>query len=112
MPVRAPKVVRDASFDHDVNALSADFPDVDASVNVFVGELRLGYDIPEILIEPDGGVYTAFLDYPPYKADGKHLFQVTYHATETCVVNPMKDPPCTYTLLTIWNVHNTEANDH
>ena len=103
MPVRAPEVVRDTIFDHDVDALSVNFSDVDAVVNKFAE--TLGYNIPHILIEPDGDVYTVLLDYPPLGADGIQLFQLTYHATETCVVNPMKDPPCIYTLLTIWNIH-------
>ena len=82
MAVRAPEVARDAIFDHDVDALSVNFPVVDDVVNEFVANtLWLGYDIPQILIEPDGTVYTVLLDYPPLGADGIQLFQLTYHAT-------------------------------
>ena len=104
MPIRAPNVVRDAIFARPVDALKVDFPDVDSVVNKFADMLRLGYNLPQIPIEPGGDVYMALLDYPPLKADGRRLFGLTYHATETCVVNPMSDPPCTYTLLTIRNV--------
>jgi hypothetical protein len=101
--MRAPEVVLAKSFTADVEALRAEFPEIDGVVNDLRELLLLGYSLPHLLIDPDQGelpgVYVTKLDYPPHGPDGLGVFLVTYH--QSLPAPSMTTPLYRYTLLTM-----------
>lgn len=77
------------------------YPDLDAALQQFTDFLRLGYNQPQIPVDPSVlGVYLIRMDYPPMGSAGAGRFLVTYHATDPKPLS-MFEPHRVYTLLTI-----------
>lgn len=99
-PIWASRVATSASFDADVQALSARYSELHDAVEALEDVLRLAHDLPESPIDPDfPRVYATRVDYAPLGADGHGRFLVIYHATDP--KPSMSAPYRVFTLLTI-----------
>lgn len=99
--VRAPQVAQAPAFDDDVTLLRKTYVEIDAVVADLVAFLGLAWNPPHVLVdvETHPGIYVTQLDYPPLGSEGLSKFIVTYHARPGA--NPMQDPLCSYTLLSL-----------
>lgn len=82
-PVWGARVARSGIFNSDLKALHKRYPKIGAVIDRWIDDLRLGYTLPEFLVDPQyPHVYAIRVDYPPLDARGLGLFLVTYHATD------------------------------
>jgi hypothetical protein len=100
--MRAPSVIRAATFESDISALRSNYPQIDDAVGQLEADLQEAWAPPHIEVDAleFPGVYAVGLDYPPLGAQGTKKFLLIYHATAEAR-NKMSEPLRTYRLLSI-----------
>jgi hypothetical protein len=103
--LRAAQVNESDNFSRQVEALLQQYPMLKSALTEFTDFLRLGYIMPEAMVDPKKfpNVYAIGMDYPAAGSGGLGTFLVTYHAVapKEHVTNPMTYPSRVFTLLTI-----------